>query len=401
MSDSPTPSSRFFAPWTVILGFVLGLALLAWLGKTSTRHDWHKQFTRFHPMIAPESLYEPSVDEMCAIVRARCRPDQILVIVGGNSILLGVGQPADRMWTRRLQALLGPHYAVINLAFRGASATDGGAIVAEALRKEFPHQIYIANAAVMDGVSSVGNDVYRFMLLDAYYKKMLLPFPPRDLELKELLKKNLNRRVFKEQDLNARVDAYLYFHDFWNHWSYTRFFTFPTSLAPDAPLSYWPRDRFPDAEPDYLARPFETRFTPEVVKNDLFIASKQSEAYYSLSSDGKWVPVPAAHANFNRQIREGFPEPLRSRTLILIGRSSSFYTQKLDPKINERDDIAYRDCVADWIAAGYQSIQYGRDFEPEDYGDRSHLTTLGGAKLAALVAPEVKTIAQKLGYPHP
>jgi hypothetical protein len=401
MSDSPTPSSRFFAPWTVILGFVLGLCFFAWLGRISTRHDWHRQFTRFHPMIAPESLYEPSVDEMCAIVRARCRQDQILVIVGGNSILLGVGQPADRMWTRRLQALLGPHYAVINLAFRGASATDGGAIVAEALRKEFPHQIYIANAAVLQGVSPVGSDVYRFMLLDAYYKKKLLPFPPRDQELHALLEKNLNRRVFREQDLNARLDAYLYFHEFWNHWSYTRFFTFPTSLAPDAPQSYWPRDRFPDAETDYLTIPFETRFSPSVVKADLFITSKASEGYYSLTPDGNWTPVPAAFADFNHYIHQAFPEPLRARTLMLIGRSSSFYTRKLDSKIRERDEIAYRDCVAGWIAAGYQSIQYGGDFLPEDYGDRSHLTTLGAVKLAAVVAPEVKTIAQKLSYPNP
>lgn len=377
------------------------MAVLVWLGKTSTRRDWHQQFTRFHPMIAPESLYEPSVDEMCAIVRARCRQDQILVIVGGNSILLGVGQPADRMWTRRLQALLGPRYAVINLAFRGASATDGGAVVAEALRKEFPHQIYIANAAVMQAVSPVGLDVYRFMMLDAYYKKMLLPFPPRDQELVALVEKNLNRREFREQDLNARLDAYLYFHDFWNHWSYTRFFTFPTTLAPDSPQSHWPRNRFPDAENDYLSTPFEIRFSPETVKVDSHLTAIASEPYYSKTSDGKWAPIPAAHAYFNTTIRQAFPESLRSRTLMLVGRNSSFYTRKLDPAIQQRDDIAYHDCVADWISAGYQSIEYGRDFEPEDYGDRSHLTTTGGNKLAAVVAPEIKAIARKLGYPNP
>ena len=87
--------------------------------------------------------------------------------------------------------------------------------------------------------------------------------------------------------------------------------------------------------------------------------------------------------------------------MILLGRNSSFYTRRLDPKINARDDIAYRDCVADWIGAGYHSLEYGRDFQPEDYGDRSHLTTLGGPKLAAIVAPEIKKIAQELGYPKP
>jgi len=401
MSDAPEIQPRVFEPWTLILGFAVGLICLAWLGRSAARHDWHKQFTRFHPMIAPDSMYEPSVDEMCAVVRARCRTDQILVIVGGNSILFGVGQPADRQWTRHLQTLLGPHYAVINLAFRGSSANEGGAVVAEALRNEFPHQIYIANAAVLQALSPIGGNDYRFMLLDAYYKGMLLAYPPRDAALRELWKQSGDRPAVREEILNARFDAYLYFHDFWNRWSYTRFFTFPTALAPESPQSYWPRRRFPDAENDYLQTPIEIRFSGEYTKADLLITRKATEPFYTWGADGKWEPVPSAHAAFNDYIRQGFPQAVRARTLILIGRNSSFYTRQLDSKIIERDDLAYKDCVDAWIAAGYESLQYGKDFRPEDYGDRSHLTSLGGAKLALIVAPKVKTMARKLGYLNP
>jgi hypothetical protein len=133
----------------------------------------------------------------------------------------------------------------------------------------------------------------------------------------------------------------------------------------------------------------------------LLITRKATEPFYTWGADGKWEPVPSAHAAFNDYIRQGFPQAVRARTLILIGRNSSFYTRQLDSKIIERDDLAYKDCVDAWIAAGYESLQYGKDFRPEDYGDRSHLTSLGGAKLALIVAPKVKTMARKLGYLNP
>ncbi len=403
MSESlPSPKKvSLLRPWTIILGFFAGLAFFAWLGHHSTSSDWHQNFTRFHPMIAPESMYQPTVDEMCAVVRARCHKGQILVIVGGNSILLGVGQPANEMWTRRLQAELGPRYAVVNLAFRGSSATDGGAIVAEVLRKEFPQQIYIANAAALQSVSPIGMPTYRFILLDAYYKKLLLPWGPREDALEDLRSKAADRAQFKESELGARLDAWLHFRDFWNHWSYTKFFTFPTTLMPDYPSAYYPRNRFTDDENDYETIPFEVRFSPEIIAADLNITQQLSKSFYTATADGGWQPIAWALDSVKNYIRTAFPDELHKRTLILIGRSSSFYTARLDKNITARDDIAYRDTVAAWTTAGYHSIEYGKDFRPEDYGDRSHLTTHGGQKLAAIVAPQVESMAQELGYLHP
>ena len=89
------PPFGLIRPVSLLLGFGLGLVLLVGLGRTTEQRDFHPKFTRFHPNMAPETLYYPTVAEMSAIVRRRCRPDQILVIVGGNSILYGVGQPAD------------------------------------------------------------------------------------------------------------------------------------------------------------------------------------------------------------------------------------------------------------------------------------------------------------------
>jgi len=238
MSDTPTitaPAPRpFFKPWTLLLGFVAGLALLSFAGRTVIKRDLHPTAVRFHPMIAPDSQYEPTMGEMRAFVRARCRPDQILVIVGGNSILLGVGQPADRVWTKRLQENLGDRFAVVNLAFRGSSPTDGGAFVAEYSARRISRQIYVANVAPIQAADPIGIESYRFILLDAYYKNLLLPCVPRDEELKAYFAAETDHARRFERRLGARIDAWLHYRDFWNWWSCTRFFTFPNPLIPDA-----------------------------------------------------------------------------------------------------------------------------------------------------------------------
>src|SRR5271157_686214 len=143
---SPTPLPWMRAEW-FLLGLLLGFGALSWLGWRAGRTDYHPGYARIHPAISPEMNYYPTLNEMTAIVRQRCRRDQVLVIVGGNSILEGVWQPVGDLWSARLQELLGDRYCVVNFAFRGGSPTDGGAVVAEALREEFPRQILIVNEA--------------------------------------------------------------------------------------------------------------------------------------------------------------------------------------------------------------------------------------------------------------
>lgn len=400
-SAAVTVSRTFFKPWTLLAGFVLGLSLLAWAGRQVENKDLHPDAVRFHPMIAPESQYEPTMAEMRAFVRARCRPDQILVIVGGNSILLGVGQPADRIWTKRLQELLGDRFAVVNLAFRGASPTDGGALVAESLRTEFPHQIYVANVAPLQGSDAIGIESYRFIFFDAYYKHQLLPWGPRDEELKDYYSHPSTRTARLERRIGAQADAWLHFRDFWNAWSTTKFFTFATPYQPDRSLAYKPRNKFPDKETDYDTIPFDQRFSPTVVANDTVIARAVSSVGYTKTADGNWQLNSAHYDQFVKLASRMFPDPLKARTLLLVGRNSPFYTKKFEPELLARDDLAVKDTIAAWEKLGSAAMDYGRDFAVEDYGDRTHLTTSGGAKLAALTAPQIKALAEKLGYLKP
>ena len=397
-SVSSSASRPFFRPWTLLAGFVIGLGLMAWAGRTVIQRDLHPNDVRFHPMIAPDSQYEPTMGEMRAFVRARCRPDQILVIVGGNSILLGVGQPADRVWTKRLQELLGERYAVVNLAFRGSSPTDGGAFVAESLRDEFPRQIYIANVAALQAADSIGIESYRFILFDAYYKGLLLPWAPRDQQLKEYLADPAYKAARFERSLGAQVDAVLHFRDFWNWWSATKFFTFATPYQPDPNLAYRARAKFKDEETDYDTLPFDQRFSPSVIANDTLITRAYSANGYAKNAQGQWQLADASREQFLSFAANAFPDQLKPRTLILISRNSPYYTRQLETDLQIRDETAIKDTIAGFEKFGYSTMSYGQDFNPEDFGDRTHLTSSGGAKLAAATAPKIQALATKLGY---
>lgn len=403
MSNTLPPSAppRFWQPVTLLAGVVLGLAALAWAGRSVTTGNWHRNFVRFHPMIAPETQYQPTVAEMCAIIRAQCRPDQILVVVGGNSIFQGVGQPVDKIWTKRLQELLGERYAVVNLAFRGSGPTDAGALAAEVLRDEFPRQIYLANVPPFTVASPAGSLDYLFMLLDARRKGWLLDFAPREEDLAHYLAYPKIFPGVRELDLAARLDAWLRFREFWNWFSATRAFTVPTPLTPEPGRAFRARNTFADTEPDFEAIPARTRYAPRFFAAEMEITRGTTALYYQATPDGGWKANDFEFIQFRKIVGRAFPEPLRARTLVVLSRNSPHYTSRLTPTEQARDERAFRDCIALWQEAGYAATEYGPGFDAQDFGDRTHLTATGGRKLAARLAPEIRALAGRLGYTTP
>lgn len=398
---TPVPASRFFQPVTLLAGVVLGLIGLAWAGRAVTGRDWHRDFVRFHPLIAPESMYQPTIGEMRAIVRAHCRPDQILVIVGGNSIFQGVGQPLEKLWSRHLQELLGDRYAVVNLAFRGSSPTDAGALAAESLRAEYPRQIYLANVPPFTPASSAGGLDYRFMLFDASYKGWLVDLPARNEVVKDYLLRSDVYPAARELSYGARLDAWLRFRDFWNWWSATRFFTFPTFFTPDLSRAFRPRNSFADLEPDFESMPFQNRFAERFLQAEMQITRNASAQSYRQDSSGQWQRKDFERSQFLISAGAAFPDSLKARTLIILSRNSPYYTRRLTPAEQARDELSFRDGVTDWKELGYEAMDYGPDFTDEDFGDRTHLTAHGGRKLADRVAPQIRQLATRLGYLQP
>jgi hypothetical protein len=385
-------------------GLALGLVALGWLGRRVARTDYHPDFIRFFPPTSPETNYFPTLNEMTAIVRARCRPDQVLVIVGGNSILQGVWQPSAEVWSKHLQELLGDRYCVLNFAFRGAGPANGGAVVAEVLRNAYPHQIYIANEASQTAVESIGFDPYRYLTWQAYFSGQLIDYPPRNAMIADYRSTPEGRRVLIDAAISTLFDRALYYRDLWNLITFKYFCTIPSLYAAALPELLTPRSKIPDAESDatstenvnnrlnaigpYAASGFATEM--QIVRG--------FEIYSHREPNGHWVLAEATRADMYEHFMASFPTQLKARTLMLISRSSPYYRRHLTPDEAIGEDTAYQNTVEIWEKAGYAAMSYGRDFDDDDYGDRTHLSKLGGAKLADAVAPKVRALAEQLGY---
>jgi hypothetical protein len=390
-----------FSPRLVLVGAVAGFAAMCGLGRYVARVDYHPGFVRLTQWDSPEGKYYPTVDELIAIVRHQIKPGQILVVVGGNSVLRGVGQPADRIWSGRLQADLGDGYCVVNFAYDGSPPANGGAVVAEALRRAFPRQIYIANLPPTHGGDyPTGSPAYRFDNWEAYYKGMLIDDPVRNAEinLSDGIPEYYNAE-FAVPELRIRewLDSIFYFQDLWNFVTYTQVNTVWGSYLPSL-LS--PRDAYPDPEPDSLQRPVAARFPndPAATAVEMTIVRGDSVFAYNKGKDGRWEIYQPLWDEFDKEAAAVIPAGLKKRTLILLGYAAPYFLSRLAPDEVERNDLTYQQAVREWEKDGYAALVYGKDFTLDDFCDRTHLTWHGGRKLADAVAVKVRLMSRQLGY---
>lgn len=396
--SQPENNSSWLRPWGLLLGFVAGLVICAGLGRSLSSRDYHRDFVRFHMRISPEAHYYPTMDEMRAIVRARCRPDQVLVIVGGNSIFFGVGQPLGKLWTEELQRQLGPGYCVVNFALRGSLCTDGGALVAESLREEFPRQIYVANTSPFAEPAPFGMEPYRYLFREALARGLLMPFEPRLKEWQDYARGAYSFGERVERGSADQLDRALRYRDLWNWVGYNWLFTIPNPVTPQLPQATWPRSRFLDEENDFDAVPPSQRFPLAVRDAEMAIVRAFSGVHTERDAQGNWIVREISRQSFLRVARLAFPDPLKRRTLIVISRNSPNYLAQLTADELKRDEVAYAGAIAAWKEAGYNATDYGPGFVLEDFGDRTHLASKGGAKLAKWLAPQIRDMSDKLGY---
>src|ERR1700722_20319022 len=145
--DPSTPTLEKFArrlkPVPVFVGMIVGFSLMMLAGRWAGKQNLFVSYERNFPLISPEGYFYPSLDNLTELVSHVASKQKILVLVGGNSVLLGVGQKKEQLWTKELQRVLGPDFVVVNLAFRGAYLTEMGAVVADVLSKKYPRLIYV------------------------------------------------------------------------------------------------------------------------------------------------------------------------------------------------------------------------------------------------------------------
>jgi hypothetical protein len=147
----------------VFIGIFAGFSLMVFAGRWAGKQNLLVAYERSYPLISPEGYFYPSLDNLTELVSHVASPRKILVLVGGNSVLLGVGQKRDQLWTKELQRALGPDFAVVNLAFRGGRPTEMGAVVA----KKYTRLIYVANAEPMSMLLPLAGGPYEYLNWEA------------------------------------------------------------------------------------------------------------------------------------------------------------------------------------------------------------------------------------------
>lgn len=370
----------------LLVGVVLGFSLAVLGGYRATAHNRPLPFFRFHPGVSPEGNFYPTFSALENSALAAAQGGRTVVIIGGNSILNGVGQSEGELWSRELQRQLGDRYAVVNLAFTGAYPSEAGALVAESLLRRGLPIVFVANTAP-GPVARPYESIYAYLYWDAFYKHRLLANGPREAELayRDQVFTGEAKARLRAARLAGRLDATLRFEEFWNEVACWDFFTVWSRV--DAARFWLPRAKIPDRIP--AAPPLEQRFQDHFAQEMEITRAFCAVYAESDGHDGWRATVPSA-LQTARDIDEIFVAPLRARMAILLTRNCPYYQERLTPSEQARDDMVFAFYQKLWQDHGITAVTVGSDFTPADYRDRAHFSAEGGRKLATIVAETVR-----------
>lgn len=378
---------RAVAPWPLLAGVFCSFLACCLAGRLVSRQVVYKDFVRFHPCIAPESLLYPTACQVKALAAEQLSTDQVLVVVGSNSILHGVGQRESEVWTKKLQAHLGERYRVINLAMRGAGATVFAGVAAEMLAVAHPKVIYVTLQGLNADASEPFSGTYGYLFWDALYKGLL----PRDADheawVDSALQVRANDASFDELQLQMEVDAVVNSRDLWTTIAVQHFSTVWNPLVRESFRK--PRRKYPDTDPG-AAVPFAMRYLPAHDAVNMDIVRKGVAA-------GE-AALQGPHCQLVAALEAALPPSSRPRTLVLFCQESPHYRDRMTPDERQRSRDVFARASALVEQAGIPALTVGEDWTVDDFFDRCHISESGGVKLAAAVAPKVQILARQLGY---
>jgi hypothetical protein len=367
-------------PLPYFVGLALGLMGLSYLGSTVSSTHLRENFVRFHRLISPEAGYFATARQVRSIVDAPTNA-KVDVIVGGSSVMNGVGQHETMIWTRVLQEQLGSNFRVLNFAQRAGAVADFGNVAAELLLQRHRSVIYITDIAVYGNVPFY-RSWYRHIIFDAWERGYLLPWSLRD-RLLSAAKFTANAEL-RTPALGALLDRYLNFNDLWSYVSYEYANTTWNNVLGEQ--SFQARYLLADPEPSPdQARSLRYLGDPEAVMVNIRGELRPLDRAF-------WGPVM-------RLVEEIVPPRLRAVTLAVVHLDSPFYLSRLSS-----DQRAHMLAQADFLATtlteiGFRStVVVGKDLGEDDYLDRAHLSVDGGRKMAVQLAPLVQEIAVQSGY---
>ena len=382
------------SPIWVFIGILLGFSLMVLAGHWAGKQNLFIAYERNYPLISPEGSFYPSLNNLTELVSHAASKRKILVLVGGDSVLLGVGQKKEQLWTKELQRLLGPDFTVVNLAFRGAYVTDMGALVAQILSQKYTRLIYVANEqAPMRMAPSAGSTTYEYLFWQAWASGGLFKITP-GFEKGDAVIANHGGELLSEASLRGYFDYWSHASDLWNYIGYNHVFTVFNFLKYPPERFFEARRDSKDETPDLS--PIPERFTfleqsMQIIRTFFhFCVEKDAKGEFRINS--------AVSDAFIRDARVAFPDAFKPRTLILLAYNAPFYSNQLSKDEHAAYEFAFSQGKSWLQKAGYHSVLIGPGLTDEDFADRVHLAASGGQKMAREIAPEIRAMAAQLGY---
>jgi hypothetical protein len=379
--------------WCLVLffaGLLAAFGLCRQLGKSCASRNCFGSIKRFSLVASPSGNFFPTPSQMRALALERLQsPEQVLVIIGGSSTFLGVGQMPDELWSERLQEALGPQFCVVNLAQRGSPLAGSAMVVAEGLVKEGRPVIYVANTPHSGGPGIPdGDEPYRYIFWDGFYKNMLLDYPPRLERLRQL---EQNRAERRELATRAWLNSRLYFEDLWTAVAYHYFATNWHSLVRGQ--MFRARKHFGDGETRAVLEPGrfakdENRLVPQLsshLQQCLREEKREPDAFLEKSNQ-----------HLRAEIDWAIPTPLRPYVLAVVVSNCPYYLRKLSNEQRAFYLSQMERAVAVYGQSGVRAAHVGFDFEDDDYKDFVHIAPSGGRKIVAALTPIIREMAGRL-----
>jgi hypothetical protein len=381
-------------PRPFFTGLLLGAMTMLGLGHWTKQHDTYGDRIRFFQAITPEKGVYPTIDNLAAFVRGKADRKKILVLIAGSSISLGVGQPEEDLWSRKLQEDLGEGFSVVNVSFRSNRFNLVGIPLMERLRQEFPRYIFISDLwpLEMEPVplrSQSRRFPYNYIAWQELAYRLLRGEPTAFQQARgEYLAATPAQRSFiQEQILAGLWEAATGASAFWNWVGYRCLFTANPFLYPMRPVVF---KRDDERKEVFLPSPqrFQSSRIKELEALDGQIrAAKTFLRSPKTSTNAAQDPSHAFWGNVSKL-----------RTIFLISSWASYYLSQMPPGDQSIYEAFIQRQAARLRTLGFGTVVLGTDLPYSYYADGQHFSWEAAPTIAAAVAKEVRRISREQGY---
>lgn len=382
-----------------ILGIILGLFFCSFAGRVVAIKGYYKNFVRINGAHANGTAFLVTASQISALIRKNCQPDQILVVIGGSSIMMGTGQPISRLWTRDLQDSLGGRYCVFNLATPGGWLGGYAAVTVNMIGNNFKDFVLVSNS-LNPPMDSDGQLFYKHFFWDAYYKGLLknAPVDYSEERVDKISAVNLaadykTKTRFEQVKIGMFLDSLFYFNDLWTfvHYAYGQ-----TIYAPNSGSYNWkPQGSIPDYDwevDEQVIRKLEHYPGLSTSQFDFVLGMVKdfTSRYFVSSPKGNILKENLIQEN--KLAIKNYPlTDIASKVIIVQDAHSPYYISRMTLEEQKNYLELLRQFDGSWRANGYRTVTMD-GMEAADYADMMHPNTLGGSKYSKKVTKVIKAM---------